>query len=144
VDLCSGGTGPLLLLVKESRGRRRADSGDADRSLSDAPAFAEIAAASGGLIDFEPCPSTRATCRLTSGLRTIFNGFHHLPPSDARSVLHAAAPRAQPIAHLRVSERSLRTLPVVLTPLFVWLATPFMRPSVAAALLDLSSCRWCR
>jgi len=27
-----------------------------------------------------------------------------------------------------VSERSLRTLPVLLTPIFVWLATPFMRP----------------
>jgi hypothetical protein len=27
-----------------------------------------------------------------------------------------------------VSERSLRSLPVILTPLIVWLVTPFMRP----------------
>ena len=63
-----------------------------------------------------------------AGLRTIFNGFHHLQPWDARSVLHAAAAARQPIAIFEVSERSLRTLPVVLTPLFVWLVTPFMRP----------------
>ena len=27
-----------------------------------------------------------------------------------------------------MSERSLRALPMVLTPLFVWIVTPFMRP----------------
>ena len=49
-------------------------------------------------------------------------------PPDARLVLHAAASARQPIAIFEVSERSLRTLPVLLTPLFVWLVTPFMRP----------------
>lgn len=92
-------------------------------------AFTRISSLSGGLIDFEPLPvDARHVPPYLPGLRTIFNGFHHLRPPDARSVLHAAATARQPIAIFEVSERSLRTLPVVLTPLFVWLVTPLMRP----------------
>jgi hypothetical protein len=129
VDLCSGGSGPLLSLVSDL-----AQNGlDVTATLTDlfpnVPAFAEIAAASRGRIDFErePVDARHVPPRLT-GLRTIFNGFHHLEPADARAVLHAAAAARQPIAIFEVSERSIRTLPVVLTPLFVWIATPFMRP----------------
>jgi len=43
-------------------------------------------------------------------------------------VLHAAAAARQPIAIFELSERSIRTLPVLLTPLMVWISTPFMRP----------------
>ena len=50
-------------------------------------------------------------------------------------MLHAAAAARQPIAIFEVSERSWRTLPVLLTPLFVWLATPFMRPFLWRRLL---------
>lgn len=129
VDLCSGGSGPLLLLVRDL-----ADGGlDVSATLTDLfpniPAFGEIAAASHGRIEFErsSIDARDVPARLT-GLRTIFNGFHHLKPSDARAVLHAAATARQPIAIFEASERSIRTLPVVLTPLFVWIATPFMRP----------------
>jgi hypothetical protein len=93
------------------------------------PAFEKIAGASRGLIDYDPGSNDarNVPARLT-GQRTIFNGFHHLRPADARAILHAAAAARQPIAIFEVSERSLRTLPVLLTPIFVWLATPFMRP----------------
>ena len=129
VDLCSGGSGPLLLLVRELA----ASGVDVKATLTDLfpniPAFAEIAAASGGRIDFERRPvDARDVPPHLAGLRTIFNGFHHLAPADARSVLHAAAAARQPIAIFEVSERSPRTLPVLLTPLAVWMATPFMRP----------------
>jgi hypothetical protein len=129
VDLCSGGSGPLLLLVRDL-----ARAGlDVHATLTDlypnVPAFAEVAAASGGLIGFERQPiDARDVPPGLSGLRTIFNGFHHLRPDDARAVLHAAAAARQPIAIFEVSERSARSLPVLLTPLFVWIATPFMRP----------------
>jgi len=129
VDLCSGGSGPLLLLVSDL-----ADSGlDVQATLTDLfpniPAFAEIAGASRGRIDFERTSvDARSVPSRLTGLRTIFNGFHHLKPADARAVLHAAAAARQPIAIFEVSERSVRTLPVILTPLFVWIATPFMRP----------------
>ena len=54
----------------------------------------------------------------------------------ATSMLHAAAAARQPIAVFEMSERSRRTIiPILLTPLFVWLATPFMRPFLWRRLL---------
>lgn len=129
IDLCSGGSGPLLGLVHDLASDGRPVHATLTDLFPNTPAFAKIAAASGGRIGYErePVDARRVPARL-GGLRTIFNGFHHLAPADARSVLHAAAAARQPIAIFEVSERSLRTLPVVLTPLFVWLATPFIRP----------------
>ncbi len=129
VDLCSGGSGPLLGLVEDLAADGRPVHATLTDLFPNAPAFAKIAAASGGRIGYErePVDARRVPARL-GGLRTIFNGFHHLAPADARAVLHAAAAARQPIAIFEVSERSLRTLPVLLTPLFVWLATPFIRP----------------
>lgn len=130
IDLCSGGSGPLLGLVNDLA---EAGLDDVKATMTDlfpnVAAFAEIAAASNGRIDFErgSVDARSVPARLT-GLRTIFNGFHHFRPADARAVLHAAAASRQPIAIFEVSERSLRTLPVILTPLFVWIVTPFMRP----------------
>ena len=141
VDLCSGGSGPLLLLVKDLAAEGLPLRATLTDLYPNAPAFEKIAGASGGLIDYEPEPvdARKVPARL-AGLRTIFNGFHHLKPADAQAVLHAAAAARQPIAIFEVSERSLRTLPVVLTPLFVWLATPCMRPvTLAPAALDLSA-----
>lgn len=129
VDLCSGGSGPLLALVTDLAAEGRPVRATLTDLFPNQPAFARIADASGGLIGYEPGPidARNVPARLT-GLRTIFNGFHHLEPADARAVLHAAAAARQPIAIFEVSERSLRTLPVLLTPIFVWLVTPFMRP----------------
>lgn len=136
VDLCSGGSGPLLLLVKDLAAGGLALRATLTDLFPNAPAFEKIAGASGGLIDYErePVDARRVPARLT-GLRTLFNGFHHLTPADARAVLHAAAAARQPIAIFEVSERSLRTLPVLLTPLFVWLVTPSMRPMTWRRLL---------
>jgi hypothetical protein len=129
VDLCSGGSGPLLLLVKGLKAGGIPVRATLTDLYPNAPAFGKIAAASGGLITYEPLPvDARHVPTHLPGLRTIFNGFHHLRPADARAVLHAAAAARQPIAIVELSERSLRSLPVVLTPLFVWIATPFMRP----------------
>jgi len=122
IDLCSGGSGPLLLLVKDLAAAGVPIHATLTDLYPNAQAFAKIAAASDGLIAFEP--ESVDACAVPSslaGLRTIFNGFHHLKPS-------AAAAARQPIGIFEISERSLRTLPVVLTPLVVWLVTPFMRP----------------
>lgn len=136
VDLCSGGSGPVPALVE----RLNAEGTPATATLTDlypnVAAFAAISAASRGAITFESgSVDARAVPPSLAGLRTIFNGFHHLKPADAQSVLHAAAAARQPIAIFEVSERSLRTLPVLLTPLFVWLVTPFMRPFLWRRLL---------
>ena len=136
VDLCSGGSGPVPALVE----RLSADGIPVTATLTDlypnVAAFDAISAASRGVITFERgSVDARAVPPSLTGLRTIFNGFHHLKPADARAVLHAAAAARQPIAIFEVSERSVRTLPVVLTPLFVWLVTPFMRPFLWRRLL---------
>ena len=136
VDLCSGGSGPVPALVE----RLHAEGMPVTATLTDlypnVAAFEAISAASRGVITFERgSVDARAVPPSLAGLRTIFNGFHHLKPADARAVLHAAAAARQPIAIFDVSERSLRTLPVVLTPLFVWLGTPFMRPFLWRRLL---------
>jgi hypothetical protein len=129
VDLCSGGSGPLRGLVTDLAAEGRPVHATLTDLFPNIPAFAKIARDSGGLIDYErgAIDARNVPLRLT-GLRTIFNGFHHLRPADAKAVLHAAAAARQPIAIFEVSERSLRTLPVLLTPIVVWLATPFMRP----------------
>ena len=129
VDLCSGGSGPLLGVVSDLAAEGRGVRATLTDLYPNLAAFEKIAAASGGLVKYErePIDARRVPDRL-AGLRTIFNGFHHFRPADARAVLHAAAAARQPIAIFEMSERSLRTLPVLLTPIFVWLATPFMRP----------------
>ena len=131
VDLCSGGSGPLLLLVEDLA----ADGMPVRVTMTDlypnVPAFQAIAAQSGGRIGYETrSVDARNVPPDLAGLRTIFNGFHHLKPEDARSVLHAAAAARQPIAIFEVSDRRWSTLIQIalLTPLFVWIATPFMRP----------------
>jgi hypothetical protein len=130
VDLCSGGSGPLLLLVQDLA----ADGVPATAVMTDlypnVPAFEAIAAQSGGRITYETrSVDARAVPPELTGLRTIFNGFHHLRPADARSVLHAAAAARQPIAIFEVSERTWPTLlSMFLTPIMVWCLTPFMRP----------------
>ena len=136
VDLCSGGSGPVPALVERLNAEGRHVTATLTDLYPNVAAFEAIAAASRGAITFEPeSVDARAVPPSLTGLRTIFNGFHHLKPSDARAVLHAAAAARQPIAIFDVSERSLRTLPVVLTPLVVWLGTPFMRPFLWRRLL---------
>ncbi len=136
IDLCSGGAGPVPGIVRALN----ANGVPATATLTDLypniSAFEQIAAATDSRVTFvtEPVDARRVPPQLT-GLRTIFNGFHHLAPDDARLVLHAAAAARQPIAIFELSERSMRTIPVILVPLFVWLVTPFMRPFLWRRLL---------
>ncbi|HET7696003.1 MAG TPA: hypothetical protein VFK57_09875 [Vicinamibacterales bacterium] len=129
VDLCSGGSGPLLGVVTALAANGRKVHATLTDLYPNLAAFEKIAAASGGLVSYERTPvDARRVPPHLGGLRTMFNAFHHLRPADARDVLHAAAAARQPIAIMEISERSLRSLPVLLSPIFVLLATPFMRP----------------
>ncbi len=63
------------------------------------------------------------------GLRTMFNAFHHFAPAAARAVLECAVEARQPIGIFEIPERSPATIiPLFFTPLFVAIATPFIRP----------------
>lgn len=138
VDLCSGGAGPLPALLD----RLSAAGLPLHATLTDlypnVDAFRAIASRSHGCISFaDRAIDARAVPPELTGLRTIFNGFHHFEPADAVAVLRNAVASRQPIAIFELSERSARNLlPVlILVPAFVWLATPFMRPFRWARLL---------
>lgn len=138
VDLCSGGSGPLLLLVQDLAGEGVPATVTMTDLFPNVPAFEGIARRSGGRIGYERAPvDARAVPPGLTGLRTLFNAFHHFTPEDARSVLQAAAAARQPIAIFEISERTWRALISIalLTPLFVMLATPFMRPFLWKRLL---------
>lgn len=110
VDLCSGGGGPALALVRALAARhgRAAQLTLTDKFPNEA-AFRRAERELPG----------RVTGRLTStdatgvpdelvGVRTMFNAFHHLPPQVARAVLADAADKRQPIAVFEIVERSLQ------------------------------------
>ena len=63
------------------------------------------------------------------GLRTLFNAFHHFAPKSARLVLQNAVQARQPVGIFEIPERKLLMMvPFLLTPVYVALATPFVRP----------------
>ena len=128
VDLCSGGGGsiPGMLDGLEAAGVH-VGATLTDR-FPNIPAFERAAADFRITFEREPVDARHVPSRL-AGLRTIFNGFHHFRPEDATAVLRNAAEAGQPIAIFEISRRTLRTIiPLLLTPIFVMLATPLMRP----------------
>lgn len=130
VDLCSGGSGPLIAIVGELRTSGMPVAVTLTDLFPNLPAFQRAATASHGAIDYVSRPvDARAVPRDIKGLRTLFNGFHHFRPVDARAILLDAVRAGQPIAIFEVSRRSFGTLiPILFLPLFVWLSTPLMRP----------------
>ena len=131
VDLCSGGGGPIFRLQEALA----AEGVDVDFTLTDRfpnlEAFQRSAAQSQGRIGFvlEPVDARSVPARL-KGFRTMFNAFHHFRPEDAIAVLRDAAQARQAIGIFEIPDRKLRTLipMLLLTPLLVVLATPFIRP----------------
>jgi hypothetical protein len=130
VDLCSGGSGPLPAVIDELRASGILATATLTDLFPNLSAFEAAAATSHGAIAYTKTPvDARNVPRELRGLRTLFNGFHHFRPADAKAILADAAAAEQPIAIFEASRRSFRTLiPVLFMPVFVWLSTPFMRP----------------
>lgn len=130
VDLCSGGGGPMPLVVDELRER----GVDARATLTDRfpnlPRFRRIAEGSRGAIDYreEPVDAMDVPADL-EGVRTLFNSFHHFRPAEAKGILGSAALSGRPIA---VFELVGREPLMLLSIFFVWipvlLLMPFIRP----------------
>ena len=130
VDLCSGGGGPMLNVVADLRSRGIAASAVLTDLYPNRSAFEHAAAGTGGALGYEAAPvDAQAVPRRLQGFRTIFNAFHHFPPAAATAVLRDAWEARQPIAVFEIPQRSvLLSLPLLLTPLYVLAATPFIRP----------------
>jgi len=130
IDLCSGGGGPIPALQRALA----AEGLDLRFTLTDRfpnlPAFHRVETTSHGRITYAAhSVDARAVPKDLKGFRTIFNSFHHFRPTDAKAILRDAAEAGEPIGIFEIPERAILVmLPVVFTPLFVALATPFIRP----------------
>ncbi len=132
VDLCSGGGGP----IERVREDLDAEGLPARFTLTDrypnVPAFERAAQASGGRVTYAANPvDARDVPEDLRGVRTLFNAFHHFAPRDAVAVLRNAAQARQPIGVFEMlPTRSVPALlmMLIITPVLVVLATPFIRP----------------
>jgi len=131
VDLCSGGGGPWLDLVRRIPA---AGGGVFHVRLTDRypnhAAFARLRDVSGGIIDGEPEPvdATAVPARL-SGFRTLFTALHHFPPDTARAIFADAVRSRRGIAVFELTRRSpLALVGMLFLPILLLLCTPFIRP----------------
>lgn len=134
VDLCSGGGGPMV----EVAHRLREAGADVPVVLTDlypnAHALEEAARAAGGGVTFakDPVDATAVPAHL-GGMRTLFNAFHHFRPAQARAILADAVACRQPILIFEIVAREpLALAGIAVSPLFVPLAMPTIRPVRAA------------
>ena len=130
VDLCSGGAGPMLALWPDLHARHAGLRLTLTDLFPNHQAFRHAVATLGPPVDFEPGPiDARSIPPRLRGLRTIFNAFHHFRPDDAVALLRDAVAAGQPLALLEIPQRTLpMVVSMLLAPIMVLLATPFIRP----------------
>ncbi len=124
-----GGWGVLLPKLKAKLGR------EVQVTLSDyqpnVPALARTQAQSGGSLQFEAesVNALQVPAHLT-GLRTLFNLFHHFRPKEAQQILADADEKNQPILIIEALDNSLiqAVLILLLSPIMVLLFTPMIKP----------------
>lgn len=137
VDLCSGGGGPALSIVKALAARHaRAAHVTLTDKFPNHAAFRRAERELPGRVTgrLTPTDATAVPDDLV-GVRTIFNAFHHLPPAIATAVLADAAAKRQPIAMFEIVERSLQgALMVAGIPLGVLGLMPFVGNLTPSAL----------
>ena len=130
IDLCSGAGGPMIPVQKEMAATGVEVSVTLTDKYPDLVAFRRAEHASGGAVrgHYAPVDATDVPEEL-SGMRTIFNGFHHFPPDQARAILQDAHDKREPIAIFEVTSRSfLRVLTCFPGSFFLMLGTaPLMR-----------------
>lgn len=64
-----------------------------------------------------------------TGFRTLFTSFHHFQPDEALTILRDAVASHSGIGIFESTQRRLSgVLGMLITPLIVWLVTPFIRP----------------
>lgn len=129
VDLASGGAGPwpeLAAVIGSTRGGRALQVTLTDR----VPNRRAIARARSAGLTYERCSvDARAVPGSLVGVRTMFDGLHHLRPADARAVLANAHRARVPIVIGEALSRRMSMLwTVVLIPLLVLLLTPRIAP----------------
>ncbi|MFP6655358.1 MAG: class I SAM-dependent methyltransferase [Myxococcota bacterium] len=130
IDLCSGGSGPLpvaLAVIKETR----KDSVTAVLTdlYPNQNAFRKITEANPAITARSEPVDAMAVPKEMTGTRTLFNGFHHFRPEQARKILQNAVDEGAPIALFEFVQRHpLAMLGMLFAPLAALIVLPFLRP----------------
>jgi hypothetical protein len=130
VDLCSGGGGPVLALYEDLLAQGVAVQFTLTDKYPNLGAFRRLAHLhpSGIAYVVDSVDASKVPPEWT-GFRTMFNSFHHFDARAGHAVLQCAVKAGQPIGIFEIPERSVSTIiPLLFTPLFVAIATPFIRP----------------
>jgi hypothetical protein len=131
LDLCSGGGGPALPLIRLLSRKRRAPTRVVLTDLyQNRPRFDLAKRQSNGLVDCidMPVDATSVPDGL-AGFRLMSNSFHHLPPEAARACLADAARKGRGIAVCELVNRSpASVLQIGIGTLTMFAVTPFIRP----------------
>ncbi|HMQ31422.1 MAG TPA: class I SAM-dependent methyltransferase [Chloroflexaceae bacterium] len=132
VDLCSGGGGPWQRLLPALAGAGVAcEVLLTDRFPNQAAAAALRAVRpTPGAVAYHAAPvDALAVPGELDGFRTLFSAFHHFPPEAAAGLLRDAVRSGAPIAVFEATQRTGVSLAgILLAPLVLLLATPFIRP----------------
>lgn len=130
LDLCSGGSGPIPAMMPLLRESGIAASATLTDFYPNVASLRAIAEESGGAIDYVESPvDAREVPGELPGFRTLFNGFHHFRPEDARRILANAVGARRAIGVFEVIGRSpLAILGILFAPLIVLLVMPLVRP----------------
>jgi hypothetical protein len=131
LDLCSGGGGPWLRLVRDFESKERLPVNVCLTDKFPNPkAFERARDTSHTRVVFRAAP-VDATCvpRDLQGFRTIFSSFHHFPPEGARAILQDAVERQQGVGVFELPKRDWLTILLVsFIPVMAFALVPFMRP----------------
>lgn len=130
VDLCSGSGGPWFRVQWMMEKEGFPVKVWLTDKYPNAAALTFARNASGGKFDFcsEPVDATRVPETL-GGFRTIFSGFHHFRPGEARDILRDAVDCQQGIAIFEITKRTAWSmLNFAATALLVPLCVPLLRP----------------
>ena len=134
VDLCSGAGGPLLGVQRElaaTAGAEGAFHAIVTDKFPNIRQMEGLQRQSKGMIEAR-LTSVDATLvpRDLSGVRTLFNSFHHFGPSQARQILRDAYEARQPIGIFEIPNRKFSGIAFSFAASFlgVLLLTPGMRP----------------
>jgi hypothetical protein len=134
LDLCSGGTGPWLRLQQHLQAAGLPVRIRLSDKFPNPQALQKWGAASHQGIEYlaEPVDALHVPPCLT-GMRTLFEGFHHFRPEQARQILQDAVEQRAAIGVFEASLPPRLKLPLLLISPFVtfltyFLVTPFITP----------------
>jgi hypothetical protein len=131
VDLCSGAGEPAVGIQKELKKAGLDICVILTDKYPNLAAFRKWKVQRPDGVDFlESSVDAQSVPRNLAGFRTLFTSFHHFDPESARRVLADSLEKRQGIGIFEYTERNfwIWGLPLIFTPFYIWLTTPFMRP----------------